>query len=180
MAGGQVLLIKNGAGSRTVNGSASTSATASAASSSGPPSSSSSPITVVGVAAPPPTPTAAPSVGRGLSRLAHSARLRLGLRLPSLTELHVIYLGIMLAFMLALFSVFLLHRILDIEAKTSLYRTPVDFNMVSPFLNSRRFPSSNIHFFVNSGRATMKTSLRRRCAGKRSCRTEARQKLSIF
>ncbi|KRG06916.1 ankyrin repeat-containing protein kinase A isoform X1 [Drosophila mojavensis] len=129
MAGGQVLLIKNGAGSRTVNGSASTSATASAASSSGPPSSSSSPITVVGVAAPPPTPTAAPSVGRGLSRLAHSARLRLGLRLPSLTELHVIYLGIMLAFMLALFSVFLLHRILDIEAKTSLYRTPVDFNM---------------------------------------------------
>ncbi|TDG44571.1 hypothetical protein AWZ03_008977 [Drosophila navojoa] len=129
MAGGQVLLIQNGAGSRTVNGSASTSATASAASSSGPPSSSSSPITVVGVAAPPPTPTAAPSVGRRLSGLAHSARLHLRLRLPSLTELHVIYLGIMLAFMLALFSVFLLYRILDIEAKTSLYRTPVDFNM---------------------------------------------------
>ncbi|XP_023169079.2 GRAM domain-containing protein 2B-like isoform X5 [Drosophila hydei] len=129
IAGAQVLLIQNGAGSRSINGSASTSATASAASSSGPPSSSSSPITVVGVTAPTPTVAASPSLGRRLSGLAHSARAHLGLRLPSLTELHVIYLGIMLALMLALFSVFLLYRILDIEAKTSLYRTPVDFNL---------------------------------------------------
>ncbi|XP_062138384.1 pneumococcal serine-rich repeat protein-like isoform X2 [Drosophila sulfurigaster albostrigata] len=60
-----------------------------------------------------------------------SLRSRLSRKLPTLTELHVLYLGIMLAIMLALFSVFLLYRILDIEAKTHLYNTPVDFNLRS-------------------------------------------------
>ncbi|XP_017850448.1 GRAM domain-containing protein 2B isoform X2 [Drosophila busckii] len=105
--------------------SRSASATASAASS-GTPSTSSSPTTVMGVADnSPPTPTRGPQ-GSKLSRLAHSVRSRLSL--PTLTELHVLYLGILLAILLALFSVFLLYRILDIEAKTSLYNTPVDFN----------------------------------------------------
>ncbi|KAH8387020.1 hypothetical protein KR093_004137 [Drosophila rubida] len=62
-----------------------------------------------------------------------SLRARLSRQLPTLTELHVLYLGIMLAIMLALFSVFLLYRILDIEAKTHLYNTPVDFNLVRQF-----------------------------------------------
>ncbi|XP_030568732.1 GRAM domain-containing protein 2B-like isoform X4 [Drosophila novamexicana] len=124
------LLVLGGAGSRSTNSSASTSATAS---SSGPPSSSSSPVTVVGVgvgvAAAGHMP--ARSEGGRLSRLGHSMRSHLRLRLPTLTELHVLYLGIMLAIMLALFSVFLLYRILDIEAKTSLYNTPVDFSLRS-------------------------------------------------
>lgn len=90
-----------------------------------PPSSSSSlPITIVGV-------PAAPTVSSSkFSSLRHSLRSRMRLQLPTLTELHVLYLGIMLAIMLALFSVFLLYRILDIEAKTNLYNTPVDFNVV--------------------------------------------------
>lgn len=90
-----------------------------------PPSSSSSlPITILGV---PAAPTVASSK---FSSLRHSLRSRMRLQLPTLTELHVLYLGIMLAIMLALFSVFLLYRILDIEAKTNLYNTPVDFNVV--------------------------------------------------
>ena len=143
------VLNQNGAGSRSMNASASTSATVSAASSSGPPSSSSSPITVVGVgvaaaaAASTATPPSARSMGRRLSGLANS------LRLPTLTELHILYLGIVLAIMLALFSVFLLYRILDIEAKTSLYRTPVDFHLVgSPFIQVKVLstdPSSFLH-----------------------------------
>lgn len=92
-------------------------------------SSSSSPITVVSAAA---TTAAMPTAARSkFSSLGHSLRSRLHIQLPTLTELHVLYVGIMLAIMLALFSVFLLYRILDIEAKTNLYNTPVDFNVVS-------------------------------------------------
>ncbi|KAH8396488.1 hypothetical protein KR222_011362 [Zaprionus bogoriensis] len=99
------------------------SATTSAASSSVPASSaSSSPITVVGVAS---NMTAAAAPARSKF---NSLRSQWRLQLPTLTELHVLYLGIMLAIMLALFSVFLLYRILDIEAKTNLYNTPIDFN----------------------------------------------------
>lgn len=90
-------------------------------------SSSSSPVTVVAAAAATGTPTVARSK---FSSLGHSLRSCLHIQLPTLTELHVLYLGIMLAIMLALFSVFLLYRILDIEAKTNLYNTPVDFNVV--------------------------------------------------
>lgn len=92
-----------------------------------PPSSSSSlPITIVGV----PAAATVTVASSKFSSLRHSLRSRMRLQLPTLTELHVLYLGIMLAIMLALFSVFLLYRILDIEAKTNLYNTPVDFNVV--------------------------------------------------
>ena len=47
------------------------------------------------------------------------------------TEIHVVYLGVMLTLLLALFSIFLLYRILDIEAKTNGYRSPIEFNWVS-------------------------------------------------
>ncbi|XP_032594855.1 sterol 3-beta-glucosyltransferase isoform X2 [Drosophila grimshawi] len=60
--------------------------------------------------------------------IAASARTHLPMGGPALTELQVLYLGITLAVMLALFSVFLLYRVLDIEAKSSLYNMPVDFN----------------------------------------------------
>lgn len=93
-----------------------------------PSSSSSSPI--VGVPGAAATVTAPTVAGTKFSSLGHSLRSRMRLQLPTLTELHVLYLGIMLAIMLALFSVFLLYRILDIEAKTNLYNTPVDFNVV--------------------------------------------------
>lgn len=46
------------------------------------------------------------------------------------TEIHVVYLGVMLTLLLALFSIFLLYRILDIEAKTNGYRSPIEFNWV--------------------------------------------------
>ncbi|KAH8272238.1 hypothetical protein KR044_003756 [Drosophila immigrans] len=86
----------------------------------------------------PPSSTSAPATVAAASGLQQqhsnvggsSLRSRLSRQLPTLTELHVLYLGIMLAIMLALFSVFLLYRILDIEAKTHLYNTPVDFNLV--------------------------------------------------
>lgn len=143
-------------------------------------SSSSSPITVVSAAA---TTAAIPTAARSkFSTLGHSLRSRLQIQLPTLTELHVLYLGIMLAIMLALFSVFLLYRILDIEAKTNLYNTPVDFNVVS----SRHSYivdidlDCNLYLFPSSARATMRTSLRKRCVGKRSCRTRVQRKLSIF
>ncbi|KAM8721062.1 hypothetical protein ACLKA7_007008 [Drosophila subpalustris] len=108
------------------------------ASSSGPTSSSSSPITVVGMGlnvsvgvATTTTTTIAATRHNTIGSRLSSMRSRLRQQLPTLTELHVLYLGIMLAIMLALFSVFLLYRILDIEAKTHLYNTPVDFNLRS-------------------------------------------------
>lgn len=104
-----------------------------------PPSSSSSlPITILGV---PAAPTVASSK---FSSLRHSLRSRMRLQLPTLTELHVLYLGIMLAIMLALFSVFLLYRILDIEAKTNLYNTPVDFNVVGTIYIYKNIEYSSI------------------------------------
>ncbi|EDW75318.2 uncharacterized protein Dwil_GK19755 [Drosophila willistoni] len=121
--------------SRLSSASTSTSNSANvSASSTGPPSSSSSPITVVGVGGPPSLSPGSGGAAASSSRflggrfggLIQAARSRLPL--PSLTELHVLYLGIMLSIMLALFSAFLLYRILDIEAKTSLYHTPIDFN----------------------------------------------------
>lgn len=140
-------------------------------------SSSSSPITVVSAAA---TTAAMPTAARSkFSSLGHSLRSRLHIQLPTLTELHVLYLGVMLAIMLALFSVFLLYRILDIEAKTNLYNTPVDFNVVSS-THSNIDLDCNLYLFPSSARATMRTSLRKRCVGKRSCRTRAQRKLSIF
>lgn len=155
-----------------------------------PSSSSSSPIAIVGVpaAAAAATVTAPTVAGTKFNSLGHSLRSRMRLQLPTLTELHVLYLGIMLAIMLALFSVFLLYRILDIEAKTNLYNTPVDFNVVGTiyeyiYINIEYgfiylYLSFSLSLF--SARATMRTSLRKRCAGKRSCRTRARRKLSIF
>ncbi|XP_065364331.1 uncharacterized protein DDB_G0284459-like isoform X1 [Calliphora vicina] len=55
-----------------------------------------------------------------------SKNLMVHLKFP--TEIHVVYLGVMLTLLLALFSIFLLYRILDIEAKTNGYRSPVEFN----------------------------------------------------
>ncbi|KAM7348382.1 uncharacterized protein ACRADG_007715 [Cochliomyia hominivorax] len=44
------------------------------------------------------------------------------------TEIHVVYLGVMLTLLLSLLSIFLLYRILDIEAKTNICRSPSEFN----------------------------------------------------
>ncbi|XP_055907771.1 GRAM domain-containing protein 2B-like isoform X3 [Eupeodes corollae] len=46
----------------------------------------------------------------------------------STTKFNVVYLGVVLSLILAIFSGFLLYRIMDIEAKTSLYRSTVEFN----------------------------------------------------
>uniref|UniRef100_A0A1I8N1I3 GRAM domain-containing protein n=1 Tax=Musca domestica TaxID=7370 RepID=A0A1I8N1I3_MUSDO len=53
-------------------------------------------------------------------------KLMVNLKFP--TEVHVVYLGAMLTVLLAVFTIFLLYRILDIEAKTSVYRSPIEFN----------------------------------------------------
>lgn len=58
-----------------------------------------------------------------------SNKLMVNVKFP--TEIHVVYLGVMLTVLLAVFTVFLLYRILDIEAKTSVYRSPIEFNWVS-------------------------------------------------
>lgn len=54
------------------------------------------------------------------------------MRLKFPTELHVVYVGVMLSLLLAVFSVFLLYRIMDIEAKTGFYHRPslMDFHWV--------------------------------------------------
>ncbi|XP_055855348.1 GRAM domain-containing protein 2B-like isoform X2 [Episyrphus balteatus] len=44
------------------------------------------------------------------------------------SKFNVVYMGVVLSLILAIFSGFLLYRILDIEAKTSLYRSTVEFN----------------------------------------------------
>nr|XP_036215305.1 uncharacterized protein LOC106621223 isoform X5 [Bactrocera oleae] len=85
-----------------------------------PSTSSSLPITVMGS-----TPkSAAHAAVSSFRTLTQKALLRL--KFPK--ELHVVYLGVLLTMVLALFSVFLLYRILDIEAKTSAYRSPNEFN----------------------------------------------------
>ncbi|XP_049311168.1 uncharacterized protein LOC105226158 isoform X3 [Bactrocera dorsalis] len=85
-----------------------------------PSTSSSLPITVMGS-----TPkSAAHAAVSSFKTLTQKALLRL--KFPK--ELHVVYLGVLLTMVLALFSVFLLYRILDIEAKTSAYRSPNEFN----------------------------------------------------
>ncbi|XP_073832676.1 uncharacterized protein [Musca autumnalis] len=53
-------------------------------------------------------------------------KLMVNVKFP--TEIHVVYLGAMLTVLLAVFTIFLLYRILDIEAKTNVYRSPVEFN----------------------------------------------------
>lgn len=50
------------------------------------------------------------------------------------TDVHIVYLGVILAVVLALFSGFLLYRIQDIQAKTSY--SSLDFKMVRFFLLS--------------------------------------------
>lgn len=58
-----------------------------------------------------------------------SNKLMVNVKFP--TEIHVVYLGAMLTVLLAVFTIFLLYRILDIEAKTNVYRSPIEFNWVS-------------------------------------------------
>ncbi|XP_054731246.1 serine-rich adhesin for platelets-like isoform X2 [Anastrepha obliqua] len=95
------------------------SSTTSASSSPTPSTSSSLPTTVMAG-----TPrSAAHAAVSSFKTLRQKALLRL--KFP--TELHVVYLGVLLTMVLALFSVFLLYRILDIEAKTSTH-TPTEFN----------------------------------------------------
>ncbi|XP_061395019.1 uncharacterized protein LOC133330596, partial [Musca vetustissima] len=53
-------------------------------------------------------------------------KLMVNVKFP--TEVHVVYLGAMLTVLLAVFTIFLLYRILDIEAKTNVYRSPIEFN----------------------------------------------------
>lgn len=52
---------------------------------------------------------------------------KFNIRFP--TDVHIVYLGVILAVVLALFSGFLLYRIQDIQAKTSY--SSLDFKMVS-------------------------------------------------
>ncbi|XP_028893869.1 uncharacterized protein LOC105208747 isoform X3 [Zeugodacus cucurbitae] len=97
-----------------------TGANTSGSSSPTPSTSSSLPVTVMAS-----TPkSAAHAAVSSFKTLTQKALLRL--KFP--TELHVVYLGVLLTMVLALFSVFLLYRILDIEAKTSAYRSPTEFN----------------------------------------------------
>uniref|UniRef100_W8BYJ4 GRAM domain-containing protein 3 n=2 Tax=Ceratitis capitata TaxID=7213 RepID=W8BYJ4_CERCA len=93
----------------------------SASSSPTPSTSSSMPTIVMATSAPK---SAAHAAVKSFKTLTQKALLRL--KFP--TELHVVYLGVLLTMVLALFSVFLLYRILDIEAKTSAYRTSNEFN----------------------------------------------------
>lgn len=65
------------------------------------------------------------------SSLSFIAEFPTRLKFP--TDFHIVYLGIFLTAVLALFSGFLLYRVLDIEAKTSLYDSPIKFNYVSKF-----------------------------------------------
>ncbi|XP_013104657.2 uncharacterized protein LOC106085140 isoform X1 [Stomoxys calcitrans] len=58
-----------------------------------------------------------------------SNKLLVNLKFP--TEIHVVYLGAMLTVLLAVFTIFLLYRILDIEAKTNVYRSPIEFKWQS-------------------------------------------------
>ncbi|XP_075156983.1 uncharacterized protein LOC142230228 isoform X1 [Haematobia irritans] len=58
-----------------------------------------------------------------------SNKLMVNVKFP--TEIHVVYLGAMLTVLLAVFTIFLLYRILDIEAKTNTYRSPIEFNWQS-------------------------------------------------
>lgn len=86
------------------------------------PSTSSSPTTVMTL--PSSKMNRAMNIFRSVSK-----KLMVHIKFP--TEIHVVYLGVMLTLLLALFSIFLLYRILDIEAKTNGYRSPVEFNWVS-------------------------------------------------
>ncbi|XP_067635947.1 serine-rich adhesin for platelets-like isoform X1 [Eurosta solidaginis] len=96
------------------------SSTTSGSSSPTPSTSSSLPTTVMAKV----PKTAAHAAITSFKMLTQKALLRL--KFP--TEIHVVYLGVLLTMVLALFSVFLLYRVLDIEAKTSAYRTPTEFN----------------------------------------------------
>ncbi|KAL5277794.1 GRAMD3 family protein [Megaselia abdita] len=60
------------------------------------------------------------------SSLSFIAEFPTRLKFP--TDFHIVYLGIFLTVVLAMFSGFLLYRVLDIEAKTSLYDSPIKFN----------------------------------------------------
>ncbi|KNC28182.1 hypothetical protein FF38_00391 [Lucilia cuprina] len=88
------------------------------------PSTSSSPTTVMNSSVLSPAGTKAKRVLNTFTSV--SQKLLKHVKFP--TEIHVVYLGVLLTLLLALFSIFLLYRILDIEAKTSGYRSPVEFN----------------------------------------------------
>ncbi|XP_037827402.1 protein Aster-A-like [Lucilia sericata] len=88
------------------------------------PSTSSSPTTVMTSSVLSPAGTKAKRVLNTFTSV--SQKLLKHFKFP--TEIHVVYLGVLLTLLLALFSIFLLYRILDIEAKTSGYRSPVEFN----------------------------------------------------
>ncbi|XP_023304408.2 serine-rich adhesin for platelets-like [Lucilia cuprina] len=88
------------------------------------PSTSSSPTTVMNSSVLSPARTKAKRVLNTFTSV--SRKLLKHVKFP--TEIHVVYLGVLLTLLLALFSIFLLYRILDIEAKTSGYRSPVEFN----------------------------------------------------
>ncbi|XP_036338860.1 pneumococcal serine-rich repeat protein-like isoform X3 [Rhagoletis pomonella] len=103
---------------------AGTASSTSASSSPTPSTSSSLPTTVMAATSSSTPKSAAHAAVSSFKRLTQKALLRL--KFP--TELHVVYLGVLLTMVLALFSVFLLYRILDIEAKTSAYRTPTEFH----------------------------------------------------
>ncbi|XP_037935426.1 serine-rich adhesin for platelets-like isoform X2 [Teleopsis dalmanni] len=95
------------------------SSTASTSTSSTPtPSTSSSPTTVM--AKPKTTVQFATENFKLLSK-----KLLINIKMP--TEQQLVYLGVFLALILSLFSIFLLYRILNIEAKTSLYNSPTSF-----------------------------------------------------
>lgn len=102
------------------------------------PSSSSSPTTVMTPGMSSPTFNATGTTGaitkvkQRVTNIFTSVNKKLSsLHLKFPTEIHVVYLGVMLTLLLSLFSIFLLYRILDIEAKTNGYRSPVEFNWVS-------------------------------------------------
>uniref|UniRef100_D3TMU1 Uncharacterized conserved protein n=1 Tax=Glossina morsitans morsitans TaxID=37546 RepID=D3TMU1_GLOMM len=146
---------------------AGTASTTTSATSTPTPSTSSSPTTVQ---AKPPT-----SIQKGLQILRTFTKTTM-LRIRYPRELHVVYMGVMLTLVLTVFTIFLLYRILDIEAKTSIYRLPNEFNWRSGndddiFAEALRFQNELEHKSTEEAQNILRANLEQIAKVRRSLET---------
>uniref|UniRef100_A0A1A9WSY4 GRAM domain-containing protein n=1 Tax=Glossina brevipalpis TaxID=37001 RepID=A0A1A9WSY4_9MUSC len=146
---------------------AGTASTTTSATSTPTPSTSSSPTTVQ---AKPRTP-----IQKALQTLrTFTKTTMLQIRYPR--ELHVVYMGVLLTLVLTVFTIFLLYRILDIEAKTSVYRLPSEFNWRSGndediFAEALRFQNELQHKSTEEAQNILRANLEQIAKVRRSLET---------
>ncbi|KAL9881224.1 uncharacterized protein ACN2A1_012390 isoform 2-T2 [Glossina fuscipes fuscipes] len=146
---------------------AGTASTTTSATSTPTPSTSSSPTTVQ---AKPST-----SIQKALQTLRTFTKTTM-LRIRYPRELHVVYMGVMLTLVLTVFTIFLLYRILDIEAKTSIYRLPNEFNWRSGndddiFAEALRFQNELEHKSTEEAQNILRANLEQIAKVRRSLET---------